>query len=226
MPARMKPAEIERRQIFVTGGTGYIGRPLIEVLAARGHAVTALVRPGSEKRLHAPVAPVIGDALEPSSFEEEIAPGATFVHLIGTAHPNPSKAAQFRAVDLRSIEAAMHAARHAGIAHFVYVSVAHPAPVMRAYIEVRRKGEALIRESGLNATILRPWYVLGPGHRWPAFMLPIYALLETIPATRAGALRLGLVKLRDMVSAMVAAIEQPPQGVRVLGVPEIRGSLR
>src|SRR5689334_15031202 len=135
MPARMKPAEIERPQIFVTGGTGYIGRALIEALAARGHAVTALVRPGSEKRLPAAVAPVIGDALEPSSFENKIAPGATFVHLVGTAHPNPSKAAQFRAVDLRSIEAGVHAARRAGIAHFVYVSVAHPAPVMRAYIE-------------------------------------------------------------------------------------------
>jgi len=222
----MNHAEIERRQIFVTGGTGYIGRPLIEVLAARGHAVTALVRPGSEKRLPAVVAPTIGDAFDPSTFEKKIVPGATFVHLIGTAHPNPSKAAQFRAVDLRSIEAAVHAARHAGIAHFVYVSVAHPAPVMQAYIEVRQKGEALIRESGLHATIVRPWYVLGPGHRWPAILLPVYALLERMPATRAGALRLGLVKLRDMVNAMVAAIEHPPQGIRVLGVPEIRGSLR
>jgi len=221
----MSLAEIEARQIFVTGGTGYIGRPLIEVLAARGHAVTALVRAGSGKRLPAAVAPVTGYALEPSSFEDKIAPGATFVHLVGTAHPNPFKAAQFRAVDLRSIEAAARAARHARVAHFVYVSVAHPAPVMQAYIEVRRKGEALIRASGLNATILRPWYVLGPGHRWPAFMLPIYALLEAIPATRADALRLGLVKLRDMVSAMVGALEHPPQGIRVLGVPEIRRSL-
>jgi uncharacterized protein YbjT (DUF2867 family) len=30
--------------------------------------------------------------------------------------------------------------------------------------EARTRCEEMIRESGLNATILRPWYVLGPGH--------------------------------------------------------------
>jgi len=36
--------------IFVAGGTGYIGRPLIENLVARGFSVDALVREGSAKR--------------------------------------------------------------------------------------------------------------------------------------------------------------------------------
>ena len=63
--------------------------------------------------------------------------------------------------------------RSAGVQHFVYISVAHPAPMMKAYIEVRSQCEAMIRQSGMNATILRPWYVLGPGHRWPYLLLPI-----------------------------------------------------
>jgi len=58
----------------------------------------------------------------------------------------------------------------------MYVSVAHPAPVMNAYIEPRMEVEAAIRAAGLNATILRPWYVLGPRHRWPYVLLPFYAL--------------------------------------------------
>ncbi|MBC8647778.1 MAG: NmrA family NAD(P)-binding protein, partial [Thermoanaerobaculia bacterium] len=36
--------------VFVTGGTGYIGRRLIPAVVAAGHVVTALVRPGSETR--------------------------------------------------------------------------------------------------------------------------------------------------------------------------------
>jgi nucleoside-diphosphate-sugar epimerase len=34
--------------VFMTGGTGYIGRPLIEALLAKGYSVHALIRPGSE----------------------------------------------------------------------------------------------------------------------------------------------------------------------------------
>jgi uncharacterized protein YbjT (DUF2867 family) len=109
------------------------------------------------------------------------------------------------------------------VRHFVYVSVAHPAPVMRAYIAVREEGETLVRASGIPATILRPWYVLGPGHRWPYLLLSVYALLRRIPATRDGAERLGLVTRRAMISALVRAIEAPPDGpVRIIEVPEIR----
>ena len=45
---------------------------------------------------------------------------------------------------------------------------------MKAYIEVRKECEAEIQDAGLTATILRPWYVLGPGHRWPVLLKPMY----------------------------------------------------
>ncbi len=41
-------------------------------------------------------------------------------------------------------------------------------------------------------------------------------------ATRDSARRLGLVSLEQMVATTVAAIEGSPEGVRILGVPEIR----
>jgi uncharacterized protein YbjT (DUF2867 family) len=79
------------------------------------------------------------------------------VQLLGVAHPSPTKARQFREIDLRSCEQSVQAAVANGVRHFVYSSVAHPAPVMRAYVEVRSQCEEMIRASGLNATILRPW---------------------------------------------------------------------
>ena len=94
--------------------------------------------------------------------------------------------------------------------------------MMKAYISVRAECEALIRKSGLNATILRPWYVLGPGHRWPYALVPAYWLLERIPATREGGQLLGLVTLEQMLQALIDAVEWPVTGVHFLGVPEIR----
>ena len=209
--------------VFVTGGTGYIGRPLINVLSERGYSVHALVRRGSEARLPDGALPVVGNALDASTFAFAIPRGATLIHLVGTSHPSPTKAAEFRRVDLASIRATTVAAEQAGLRHLVYVSVAHPAPVMRAYIAAREEGEALVEASGIPATIFRPWYVLGPGHRWPYFLVPLYATLRCFPATRNSAERLGLVTRQAMVAALVSAVERPPaEGVRIVEVPEIR----
>ena len=137
-------------------------------------------------------------------------------------HPSPAKAAEFQSIDLASARASVSAAAGAGVKHFIYVSVAQPSPVMKAYQAVRAEGEKMIRESGLAATILRPWYVLGPGHRWPYALVPMYWLFERIQATRETALRLGLVTLDEMVAALVNSVESPADGVRMLDVPLIR----
>jgi uncharacterized protein YbjT (DUF2867 family) len=207
--------------VFITGGTGYLGRPLIAQLAARGHTVRALVRPGSEARVPREAEPVHGNALDASTWSALVAPADTLVHLVGTPHPTPSKGALFRAVDLPSIKASVAAAREAAVQHLVYVSVAQPAPIMRDYIAVRAEGEALIRASGLNATILRPWYVLGPGHWWPYALIPLYAIARRLPPLREGATRLGLVTREQMLAALVDAVERTEGGVRVVEVPEI-----
>ena len=213
----------ETRQLFITGGTGYLGGALLPALLARGHRVTALARPGSQSKLPAGCAVVEGNALDAASFADRIAPADTLVHLVGTSHPAPWKAEQFRRVDLASVQAALAAAQSAGVRHFVYLSVAQPAPAMRAYVAVRAECERLIAGSGLPATFLRPWYVLGPGHRWAYAMVPIYALLERLPATRETARRLGMVKLRQMVNALVWAVENPVgAGARVMDVMGIR----
>jgi uncharacterized protein YbjT (DUF2867 family) len=213
-----------KRDIFITGGTGYMGRHLIPRLLERGHQVTALLRPGSEGKLAPGCTAVIGDALDKETFAEKIAPADTFVQMVGVSHPSPAKAAQFQSVDLVAGKASIEAATIAGVRHFVYLSVAQPAPVMKAYIGVRAECEQMIKQRGLNASILRPWYVLGPGHRWPYVLMPIYWALEKLPPTREAAQRLGLVSLDQMIAALVRAVESPVSGVHVIGVPQIRAA--
>src|SRR6478752_4366229 len=123
-----------RTTVLLTGGTGYIGRRLIPQLVTRGHLVRAVVRPGSEGKV-------------PAGAE-------IVVHLVGTPHPSPSKAAEFEALDYVAAHECIAAAKAGGAKHFVYVSVAHPAPIMRAYIGVRTRVEAELRESGLPHTII------------------------------------------------------------------------
>jgi uncharacterized protein YbjT (DUF2867 family) len=150
----------------------------------------------------------------------------TVVHLVGTPRPNPSKAKEFVRLDLPSIRSVVAACRRVSVAHLIYVSVAHPAPVMHAYIAARVEGEKAISDAGLTATIIRPWYVLGPGHRWPVLLVPLYAIAGLIPAWRPGAERLGLVTLKQMVATLARAIDDPPArgSIRIVDVPGIRSA--
>jgi hypothetical protein len=52
--------------------------------------------------------------------------------------------------------------------------------------------------------------------------LPAYKLLELIPSMSEAAERLGLVTIDEILTALVWAIEHPPEGVRIMDVPEIR----
>jgi uncharacterized protein YbjT (DUF2867 family) len=211
-------------EVVVAGGTGYIGRLLLERLRASGFAVKAIARRESASKVPAGCRAVIGNVLDAATYQQQISPGSTFVHLVGVPHPAPWKGAQFRAIDLVSMKQSVAAAKQQGAEHFVYMSVAHPAPVMKAYIQVRMECEEIVRQSGLNATILRPWYVLGPGHCWPVLLLPVYQILQWMPATREIAVRLGLVTREQLVGALLSAVETGADGIRVLETRQIRAS--
>jgi uncharacterized protein YbjT (DUF2867 family) len=208
--------------IVVIGSTGYLGSCLIPRLIERGHTVTAVVRPGS----HATPVPgcraVQADPLDAASLTPHLHAGDTVVQLVGVPKPAPWKGPHFRAVDLVAGRASIDAAKTARVEHFVYVSVAHPAPIMKDYIAVRCECEDRLDTAGLRATILRPWYILGPGHWWPLGLQPVYRLMEMVPSTQDAARRLGLVTIHDMLTALVWSIEHPPESIRVIEVPEIR----
>ncbi len=198
------------RDVLVTGGTGYMGQRLVSTLLARGHGVRVLTRESSAHKVPDGATPAIGDALNAESITRVLHNGETVVHLVGTPHPNPSKAKEFERVDLASARAITQACAAHASPHLVYVSVAHPAPTMHAYIAARMAAEQAIADAQLTATIVRPWYVLGPGHWWPITLMPMYALAEFVPAWRDGARRLGLVTLAQMVNALTNAVESPP----------------
>ena len=94
---------------------------------------------------------------------------------------------------------------------------------MKAYQATRAEAEAALRETGMPATILRPWYVLGPGHRWPYLIVPVYWLLEWLPSTRDAARRLALVTHAQMIGALLWSVENPAtHGCRVIDAAQIK----
>src|SRR5437868_12136876 len=141
-------------RVFISGGTGYVGRALVERLVSSGHDVRVLARGGSEGKVAPGAELVRGNALAAGTFAQHVASCDTYVHLTGVSHPAPWKGRAFRSIDLASLRASATAAKKGGVAHFIYVSVAQPAPVMKAYIRVRQECEGILADERLVSTIL------------------------------------------------------------------------
>jgi uncharacterized protein YbjT (DUF2867 family) len=216
------PSKPAGKFVFITGGTGYIGYRLIRLLQSRGHKITAVVRDGSQWRLPEGCEVIVANALDRNTWQRSLKPFHTLIHLVGVAKPTMAKSMDFVDVDLRSARESIKAAQNSRIRHFVYVSVAHPAPVMKEYIMVREGVETAIREAGLRATILRPWYVTGPGRSWPVLLALFYLLAGLIPGIAATARRLGLVSVDQVAKTIAHAVENPPEGIETVEVPGIR----
>ncbi|HOC19236.1 MAG TPA: NAD-dependent epimerase/dehydratase family protein [Vicinamibacterales bacterium] len=219
----------------VTGATGFIGRHLVERLAALGWQVRVIQRP--ESRAAAPAgieavrAPLRADGLA-AAFEGT---GVVF-HLAGrTAAPSAAAFHQANAVAAGEVA---RACRDAG-ARLVHVSsqaAAGPAPANRpateagearpcsAYGISKLAGERIVQDTvGLEWTIARPVAVYGPGDRG---FLPLFRLARAgfavIPGSPAACYT--LVHVRDLVEGLIAAAERPEavREVFFLGHPVLR----
>lgn len=211
--------------IFITGGTGYIGSRLIAALLQTGdYRIRALVRKGSEHKLPPGCDVIIGNALDASSYTNALHDTDVFIHLIGVPHPSPAKTAAFETIDLVSVQQAAAVISNNGLPHVIYLSVSqYPGRIMKAYRDIRATGEALLQSTGARCSFIRPWYVLGPGHRWPVLLMPLYTLARLIPATREQSRQQGLVTIKQMIRTLHFAINHPPEnGLRIYNVPDIK----
>ncbi len=142
---------------LVTGATGGLGRRIVRLLREREQPIRAFVKLTSRygELEHRGAEIFIGDLLE----ERDIQKACQGVRYVISAHgSNASSRDGAQALDYRANIDLIDAAKAAGVAHFVFISVLgadrgyEDAPVFKAKWAV----EQYLRNSGLNYTILRP----------------------------------------------------------------------
>lgn len=174
-------------KIIITGGTGFIGSAVLNVLVARGHDVTAIVR--SERAAAAVAAaratPVIGDLTDPSWLAERLAATDGAVHAAAPAHGTAAE------LDAGVVKAVAHAFGGTGRPYlhtggaWVYgagarideASPLDPPPIVAWRLPI----EQTLLGSGVAATVVAPGIVHGHGRGIPT-------LIAGGPRTPGGAL--------------------------------------
>ncbi len=143
----------------MTGGTGFVGQAVLDMMADRGIAARALARKVPDNRPEVEwIAGNLGDA---GALGELVSGTDAVIHIAGlTNNPDP---AQFEVANVAGTAAMLEAAQQAGVNRFVFVSsLSAREPKLSAYGASKAAAEDLVGRSKLDWTTVRPPAVYGP----------------------------------------------------------------
>ncbi len=170
--------------VFVTGGSGFVGRHLLLRLLADGHEVRALARSEDSAEVVEALGaiPVRADLVDVCDVVDEIRGCGTVVHAAADTRPW-GRAAELERVNVTGTRRLLEAARNAGVRRFVHVSteavladgnpvrfVDETAPYPKRYAGDDARSKALAEQlvlatdsRELTTVAVRPRLVWGPG---------------------------------------------------------------
>jgi uncharacterized protein YbjT (DUF2867 family) len=152
--------------IFITGGTGYIGRQVIRDFAAAGYLIKALVRPGSEINLpsecRSSISLISGDIRKSETLRGSMDGCDAVIHLPGLIREFPQRGITFRGVQYEGSKNIIDEACRSGVIRFLLMSAnGVRAEATTEYYRTKWMAEEYLRQSGLEWTIFRPSVVFG-----------------------------------------------------------------
>ncbi len=201
--------------VLVTGAGGFVGSRLVAALRGQGAEVHGLVRAEADLRDAAAVRAVVA----------RVRPRIVFHVAAGAGHPADAAAqTEFLADTVLATQNLIEALGLAGIERLVHAGSSleygprsgpmretdPPAPATIRGV-AKLAATELVRESGLPATVVRPFSVYGPGEKQHRFVpAAISAALrnEPIPLTRPGIVR-DFIFVDDVVEALLRAAHVP-----------------
>jgi nucleoside-diphosphate-sugar epimerase len=199
--------------IAITGATGFAGRHTVPALLARGHRLRALVRRPAVAGLP-PGVEVVAGGLDDLDALAALVRGADAVVHVAGAIAAVDRSGYF-AVNDEGTAALANAALNAGTHRLIHISsLAARAPQVSPYGASKRAGEERVKAlmQPLNAIVLRPPAVYGPGDR---ATLPLFAALSrpvTLIPGRRGA-RFSLLHVSDLARMIADSVESSLQGI-------------
>lgn len=217
------------KNVFVTGGDGFLGSNLVEDLIERGYNVTVMVQPGRSTGLldEMNLTQVEGDLLDQQSIQDITKGQDAIIHIAAITDVWPAKAPKYWKVNVEGTQNIIDACLKNGIQRlihcssasgFLYGSKDQPGTEetpgtsgLLDYIDSKKKGQQIVldavKEKGLQAIVVCPTFMIGPKDSKPssgAFM--INAVKGNMPAYTNGGKN--WVYVKDVATAIANGLTQ------------------
>ncbi len=198
-------------RVFVTGGTGFVGRHVVAALLEAGHRVDVLVRPGSPRAGGLPEGAEVveGDLLD-GGLAELLPPVDAIVHLVGIIRESPRRGVTYERFHVEATRNVVEAARARGVRRLVHMSAqGAAADGPTGYFRSKARAEEIVAGSGLDFTIFRPAVIFGAGDSFVGMLGGQVRGLPVVPVIGDGGYRLQPVSVADVARGFVEALDRP-----------------
>lgn len=190
--------------LAITGGTGFVGGRTIALALAAGHRVRALARRAQPPRDG--VTWVTGTLDDRTALAAWVRDATAVIHIAGAV--NAPDRAGFAAANVAGTRSVAAAAHDAGVSRFVHVSsLAAREPALSDYGWSKAEAETVVRDSALEATIVRPPGVYGPGDMEQRDLFRA-ARRGIVPMPPRGG-RLSIIHVDDLARLLLALAATP-----------------
>lgn len=199
-------------KIFVTGGTGFVGREVIRQLVVAGYDVRALVRDGSGNKLSLTegIEMHTGDVADAASLVGAMKGCDAVIHLVGIIREFPGRGVTFKKLHVTATENILTAAAEQGVKRYLHMSSnGTRKDGNTAYHRTKWQAEELVRESSLDWTIFRPSLIFGLGSEFVNMLAELIRRVPVVPVIGDGEYRMQPVSLKQVATSFVKALEMP-----------------
>jgi uncharacterized protein YbjT (DUF2867 family) len=209
-------------RLFITGGTGFVGKNVVRALGDRPLRLLVRDRAKHRELISDHVELVEGDVTNPASLRSAMEGCSTVLHLVAIIEPKPGES--FDGNIRKGTENVLNEAHAAGVARFYQMSaIGAQDNANFPYHQAKWRAEQAVKASGLEWTIFRPSVIYGPGDGFISVLAGVIRSFPIIPVVGDGKSRFQPIQVGDVADAIAHAIVDPTTTGKTLDLvgPEI-----
>jgi len=203
-----EPARPVAGRVFITGGTGFVGRNILRALGDRPTRILAHNRETAKGLGGANTEVVVGDVTDAASLRGAMDGCEAVIHLVAIISEEGSRT--FDQVIRQGTVNVVAEAQRAGMRRFLHMSALGTRDDPRfGYFEAKWQAEQAVQQSGIPWTIFRPSVIFGPGDEFINTLADLVRSAPVLPVVGSGQSKFQPIAVSEVAAAFVRALKDP-----------------